>query len=150
MLSNVDQQLSNDGQHLDDGNSRPDSNNAPAAKIGGNKKLKIVLSSLAQQNNLTNKQNNSNNLSNVNHDQNNTDASSNLESVNKLDSNSLVDLHKQGGADDCAENVAGGGVSEEPKELAYEMKPHLRDFKFEKNSVPIKRGFENSGLCSIM
>ena len=131
--------LTDDDQHADD--SRPESNNAPANV--GIKKLKIVLSSLAQQTNLTNKQNINNlNSHNVINDQN-TDASSNLESVNKLDSNSLIDLHKQGAAD--AEETR-----EDEKELVFEVKPHLRDFVFEKNSVPVKRGFENSGLCSIM
>lgn len=143
MLTNSDQQATNDA---DDGNSRPDSNNAPA-NVGGIKKLKIVLSSLAQQTNLTNKQNINNlNSHNVINDQNNTDASSNLESINKLDSSSLIDLHKQG----AATSADAEEVREDEKELMFEVKPHLRDFKFEKNSVPVKRGFENSGLCSIM
>lgn len=143
MLTNSDHQTTNDDQHADD--SRPESNNAPTNVGGGIKKLKIVLSSLAQQTNLTNKQNFNNlNSHNVINDQN-TDASSNLESVNKLDSNSLVDLHKQGAAAADAEEAR-----EDEKELVFEVKPHLRDFVFEKNSVPVKRGFENSGLCSIM
>lgn len=147
MLTNSDHQSTNDDQHMDDGSSRPDSNNVPAANVGGIKKLKIVLSSLAQQTNLTNKQNINNfNSHNVINDQNNTDASSNLESVNKLDSNSLVDLHKQV----AATSADAEEVREDEKELLFEVKPHLRDFKFEKNSVPVKRGFENSGLCSIM
>jgi hypothetical protein len=131
----------------DDGNSRPDSSSAPAI-IGGNKKLKIVLSSaaLVQQSNLKNTNVNlNNNLNNVN-DQ--TETSSNYESVNKLDSNSLVDSQKEGAT------VTAVGVEDqvrqEEKELAYEVKPQLREFKFERNSVPVMRGFENSGLCSIM
>lgn len=128
----------------DDGNSRPDSSSAPAV-VGGNRKLKIVLSSaaLVQQSNLKNS--NVNNLNNVT-DQ--TETSSNLESVNKLDSNSLVDLQKEGATATavCVEDQ----VREEEKELPYVVKPSLRDFKFERNSVPVKRGFENSGLCSIM
>lgn len=155
--TNIDQS-SND----DDGSSRPDSNQTPAI-VGGNKKLKIVLSSLAQQTNLTNKQNISNFNNNNNHNnvvvinEQNSDASSNLEIVNKLDSNSLVDLHKQG----AAAAGSGGGISgenqgdvdevrEDDKEIEFEIKPHLRDIKFEMNSVPVKRGFDNSGLCSIM
>lgn len=151
MMTNSDHNLIND-DHLamaDEGSSRPDSNNAPT-NVGGIKKLKIVLSSLAQQTNLTNKQNINNlNNHNVMNDQNNTntDASSNLESVNKLDSNSLIDLHKQGAA--TSADAAEEARSDE-KELVFEVKPHLRDYKFEKNSVPVKRGFENSGLCSIM
>lgn len=164
MLSNNDSQSLIDDQHAtltDDNSSRPDSNNAPAI-VGGNKKLKIVLSSLAQATNLTNKQNNNlNNLNNVNNnDQNNTDGSSNLESINKLDSNSLVDLHKQGAAATpstysmaiaALDNRGDSNDARvQEKELLFEIKPHLRDFKFEKNMVPVKRGFDNSGLCSIM
>lgn len=136
MSSNV-----GDDQHLsDDGNSRPDSSSVPA-NIGGPKKLKIVLSSaaLVQQSNLKNS-NFNNNLNNVT-DQ--TETSSNFESVNKLDC--LVDLQKEGAA-----ATALGVEEQEERELAFEVKPHLRDFKFERNSVPVKRGFENSGLCSIM
>lgn len=143
--------MSNNGEDdeqniSDDGNSRPDSSSSPAI-VGGNKKLKIVLSSaaLVQQSNLKNINVNMNiNLNNV-IDQ--TETSSNLENVNKLDSNSLVDSQKEGAT------VTAVGVEEvrqEEKELAFEVKPHLRDFKFERNSVPVKRGFENSGLCSIM
>lgn len=131
-----------DDQHLsDDGNSRPDSQSAPAI-VGGSKKLKIVLSSaaLVQQSNLKN--NNVNNL-NVN-DQ--TETSSNFESVNKLDSNSLADLQKEG----ATTAIGVDDVRPEEKELAYDVKPHLQEFKFERNSVPVKRGYENSGLCSIM
>lgn len=141
MSNNVDDNLS------DEGNSRgPDSSSAPAV-VGGNKRLKIVLSSaaLVQQSNLKNSNVNNinNNLNNVN-DQ--TETSSNLESVNKLDSNSLVDSQKEGGAASVEEEQS----RQEVKELAFEVKPHLRDFKFERNTVPVKRGFENSGLCSIM
>lgn len=138
--NNVDDNLS------DEGNSRGlDSSSAPAV-IGGNKRLKIVLSSaaLVQQSNLKNNNFNiNNNLNNVN-DQ--TETSSNLENINKLDSNSLVDSQKEGGAVSVEEEQS----RQEVKEIAYEVKPHLRDFKFERNTVPVKRGFENSGLCSIM
>lgn len=147
MSSNAEHDYLHDDQQTDDGSSRPDSNNAPAI-VGGNKKLKIVLSSLAQQNQLTNKINSNLNSQNNVNDQNN-DASSNSENVNKLDSNSLVDLQKQGTAADTEDGNAEDQHVEE-KEIAYEIKPQLRDFKFEKNTVPVKRGFENSGLCSIM
>ena len=130
----------------DDGNSRPDST---PALIGGNKKLKIVLSSaaLVQQSNLKNTNVNINSLSNV-HDQ--TDTNSISENVNKLDSNSLVNLHREENAVTSGSNDADGSNRFAEKELAFEYKPHLRDFNFERNSVPVKRGFENSGLCSIM
>lgn len=155
MLTNNDhQQSSNDDQNCltDDGSSRHDSNNAPAI-VGGNKNIKIVLSSLAQQTNLTNKQNSSNfNSNNVNNDQI-SEASSNLETVNKFDTNSL-DLHnKQGaaaGASSSCENRGDGESDVRDEEPAFEIKPHLRGIKFEKISVPVKRGFDNSGLCSIM
>jgi hypothetical protein len=120
----------------DENNSRPESSGASApALVGGNRKLKIVLSSLAQ-NSLTNKNLNSNN--NVNdHNEN-----SNLDSVNKLDSNS-VELQSDVLKDQPSD------AAEEP-EIEYEVKPHLQAVKFTRNAVPVKRGFENSGLCSIM
>lgn len=116
----------------DDNNSRPESS---GALIGGNKKLKIVLSSLAQTN-LSNK--NLSSLSNVN-DQN---ENSNLDSVNKLDSNS-VELQSEAQLNDARD------VQDEP-EIEFQVKPQLQGVKLEKNLVPVKRGFENSGLCSIM
>jgi hypothetical protein len=124
-------ELSHDAD--EDNNSRPESSGP--ALIGGNRKLKIVLSSLAQ-NSLANK--NLNSISNVNEQNEN----SNHESVNKLDSNSIElqsDVHK----DQPTE------VTEEP-EIEYQVKPELKGVQFVKNSVPVKRGFENSGLCSIM
>lgn len=117
----------------DDNNSRPESSGP--ALIGGNRKLKIVLSSLAQ-NSLANKNLNTNSIVN---DQN---ENSNLDSVNKLDSNS-VDLQSDVHKDQPME------AAEEP-EIEYQVKPQLQGVKFVKNSVPVKRGFENSGLCSIM
>lgn len=123
-------ELSRDSDY--ENNSRPESSGAPL--IGGNKKLKIVLSSLAQTN-LSNKNHNSN--SNVN-DQN---ENNNLDSANKLDSNS-VELQSDVRKDDA-------GIIEDP-EIEYQVKPQLQGVKFERNFVPVKRGFENSGLCSIM
>lgn len=117
----------------DENNSRPESSGP--ALIGGNKKLKIVLSSLAQTN-LSNKNLNPN--SNVN-DQN---ENSNLDSVNKSDSNS-VDLQTDVQKDQQGDNA-------EVPEIAFEVKPQLQSVKFEKNLVPVRRGLENSGLCSIM
>lgn len=125
----ANEELSHDSDY--ENNSRPESGGAPL--IGGNKKLKIVLSSLAQTN-LLNK-NNSN--SNVN-DQN---ENSNLDSVNKLDTNS-VELQSDVRKDDAC-------ASEEP-EIEYQVKPGLQGVKFERNYVPVKRGLDNSGLCSIM
>lgn len=115
----------------DDNNSRPESSGAPI--IGGNKKLKIVLSSLAQT--LSHKNLNSN--SNVNEMN-----ESNLDSVNKLDSNS-AELQSEVPKDSPTD------APNEP-EIEYQVKPRLQGVKFEKNLVPVKRGFENSGLCSIM
>ncbi|CAG9808277.1 unnamed protein product [Chironomus riparius] len=120
----------------DENNSRPDSNGGIGAFVGGNKKLKIVLSSLVQ-NNLTNK-----NLSNnVNTEQNDN---SNIDSINKLVDSNSVDLHGAEDRPNCDEN------NQDDTELSYKLKPHLQGFKFEKNSIPVKRGIETSGLCSIM
>lgn len=117
----------------DENNSRPDSSGP--ALIGGNKKLKIVLSSLAQTN-LSNKNLNSN--SNVNEQNENNS----LDSVNKLDSNS-VELQSEVQPND--------GREDQPEpEVQFQVKPQLQGVKFERNLVPVKRGFENSGLCSIM
>lgn len=117
----------------DENNSRPDSSGP--ALIGGNKKLKIVLSSLAQTN-LSNKNLNSN--SNVNEQNENNS----LDSVNKLDSNS-VELQSEVQPND--------GRDDQPEpEVQFQVKPQLQGVKFERNLVPVKRGFENSGLCSIM
>lgn len=116
----------------DDNASRPESSGP--ALIGGNKKLKIVLSSLAQTN-LTNKNINTN--SNV-VDQN---ENSNLVSVNKFDSNSVelqTDVQSEMNAD------------AETKPIEYEVKPQLQGVRFDRNCIPVKRGLENSGLCSIM
>lgn len=118
----------------DENNSRPESSCGPAL-IGGNKKLKIVLSSLAQTN-LSNK--NTISISNVN-DQN---ENSNLESVNKLDSNS-VELQSE-----AQLNV--NNDEQDEAEIEFQVKPQLQGVKFTRNFVPVKRGFENSGLCSIM
>lgn len=115
----------------DDNNSRPESSGP--ALIGGNRKLKIVLSSLAQTN-LTNKNINTN--SNV-VDQN---ENSNLVSVNKFDSNS-VELQTR------TSNEVDIGAE---KQIEYEVKPQLQGIRFDHNSTPVKRGLENSGLCSIM
>jgi len=127
----------------DENNSRPDSNGGIGAFVGGNKKLKIVLSSLVQ-NNLSNKNLSSNNSSNnVNIEQNDN---SNIDSINKLVDSNSVDLHKDGAEhrQNCDEN------NQDETELSYNLKPHLQGFKFEKNSIPVKRGIETSGLCSIM
>lgn len=112
----------------DENNSRPESS---GTLIRGNKKLKIVLSSLAQTN-LSNK--NLISISNVN-DQN---ENSNLDSVNKLDPNSAE-----------LQSDHPGEAIEEP-EIEYQVKPSLQGVKFEKIKLPVTRGYENSGLCSIM
>ena len=116
----------------DENNSRPETSGP--ALIGGNKKLKIVLSSLAQTN-LSNKNLNTN--SNVN-DQN--ENSLNLDSVNKFDSNS-VELQTGERKDQPGDVV---------EDIEHEVKLQLRGVKFEKNMLPVRRGLENSGLCSIM
>lgn len=90
-------------------------------------RIKIVLSSLAQQN-LTNRSSNSNNV--------NTDSDS-LEK-NKLEQNGVV-----------VDEVVKVKPYEMPA-IEYELKPQLRDVKFDKIPVPQRRGVENSGLCSIM
>lgn len=136
------QQDSHDDYIDDEHHSRPESS---GAFVGGNKNIKIVLSSLVQ-NNLTNKNiNNNTNSNNVNNEQNDN---SNIDSINKLDSNS-VDLQKDGEerSSNCDENNTHDEI---PSEIPYNIKPHLQGFKFEKNLVPVKRGIENSGLCSIM
>lgn len=132
MASPSGNELSRDGD--DENNSRPESSGGPAL-IGGNKKLKIVLSSLAQTN-LSNK--NLISISNVN-DQN---ENSNLESVNKLDSNS-VELQSEA-------QLSVTNDDQEEAEIEFQVKPQLQGVKFVRNFVPVKRGFENSGLCSIM
>lgn len=114
----------------DDNNSRPESSGP--ALIGGNKKLKIVLSSLAQTN-LSNKNLNSLNEQNEN---------SNLESVNKLDPNS-VEFQSEA-------QLNEGQEDQQAPEIEFQVKPQLQSVKFTKNLIPVKRGFENSGLCSIM
>lgn len=116
----------------DDNNSRPESSGAPV--VGGIRKPKIVLSSLAQTS-LSHKNINSN--SNVNETN-----ESNLDSVNKLDSNS-AELQSDGQKDSPTD------VQDEP-EIEFQVKSRLQGVKFEKIPVPVKRGIENSGLCSIM
>ncbi|XP_070503584.1 pre-mRNA cleavage complex 2 protein Pcf11 isoform X2 [Chironomus tepperi] len=123
----------------DENNSRPDSNGGIGAFVGGNKKLKIVLSSLVQ-NNITHK-NLSSNSNNVNIEQNDN---SNIDSINKLVDSNSIDLHGAEDRPNCDEN------NQDDTELSYKLKPHLQGFKFEKNSIPVKRGIETSGLCSIM
>jgi len=130
----------------DDASSRPESSGAPtAAVVGGTKKLKFVLSSLAQ-NNLSNKNFNSNS----NHVTEQNENSNNLDSINKLDSN--VELQTEGDEANGGGGVGGSdnGNEEEEPEIAYQVKPQLQAITFERNRVPVKRGFENSGLCSIM
>jgi hypothetical protein len=119
----------------DENNSRPDSS-APTSGI--TKKPKIVLSSLAQSS-LSNKNLNTN--SNIVIEQN---ENSIVESVNKLDSNS-VELQSEAQKDQHQPNE----IQEEP-EIEFQVKPSLQGVKFEKIKVPVKRGLENSGLCSIM
>lgn len=119
----------------DENNSRPEST---SVVIGGNRKLKIVLSSLAQTN-LSNKNLNSN--SNVNE----LNENSNQESVNKLDSNS-VELQSEGQKDQLSDVKSSQALPE----IEFQVKPQLEGVKFERNFVPVKRGFEKSGLCSIM
>lgn len=117
----------------DENNSRPDSS-APTS--GVTKKPKIVLSSLAQ-NSLSNKNLNTNSNNVIEQNENSIH-----ESVNKLDSNS-VELQSEAQQKDHQE------VQEET-EIEYQVKPSLQGIKFEKIKVPVKRGLENSGLCSIM
>lgn len=118
----------------DDNNSRPESS---GAIIGGNKKLKIVLSSLVQ-NSITNK-NLSSNVNSIDQNEN-----SNLDTVNKLVDSNSTDLQKDG------EDRSRDETNQDDTEISYVIKPHLQGFKFEKNLVPVKRGIETSGLCSIM
>lgn len=117
----------------EENNSRPESSGP--ALIGGNKKLKIVLSSLAQTN-LSNK--NLNSLSNVNEQNEN----SNHDSVSKLDSKS-VEFQSEAQPNDAL-------ADQEEPEIEFQVKPQLQGVKFTRNLAPVKRGFENSGLCSIM
>lgn len=119
----------------DENNSRPDSS-VPVS--GVTKKPKIVLSSLAQ-NSLSNKNLNTNSNNVIEQNENSI-----VESVNKLDSNS-VELQSEAQKDQQLPSE----VQEEP-EIEFQVKPSLQGIKFEKNKVPVKRGFENSGLCSIM
>lgn len=128
----INDEMSRDNMD-DDNNSRPESS-GPALK-SGNRKLKIVLSSLAQTN-LSNKNLNSNNYVNEQNE------NSNLDSVNKLDSNS-VELQSE------AQPTVASDDQDQP-EIEFQVKPQLQGVKFERNFVPVNRGFENSGLCSIM
>lgn len=116
----------------EENNSRPDSS-GPA--LGGQKKPKIVLSSLAQSS-LSNKNLNTNVI-----EQN---ENSILDSVNKLDSNS-VELQS-----DAQKDQQPSSEAKEEPEIEYQVKPSLQGIKFEKIKVPVKKGLENSGLCSIM
>lgn len=140
MMSNASPQNSNDDYLEDDNNSRPESCGLGGAIVGGNKKLKIVLSSLAQ-NNLSNKNLNSNS-NNVNSNEQNEN--SNIDSINKLDSNS-IDLQKDQGEDRPSDEN-----NQDDTELSFKVKPQLQGFPFQRNLVPVKRGIETSGLCSIM
>lgn len=117
----------------DENNSRPDSS-APTS--GVTKKPKIVLSSLAQSS-LSNKNLNTNSNNVIEQNENSIH-----ESVNKLDSNS-VELQSEAQQKDHQE-------IQEETEIEYQVKPSLQGIKFEKIKVPVKRGLENSGLCSIM
>ncbi|CAO1421893.1 unnamed protein product [Diamesa hyperborea] len=125
-----------------DEGSRPETNPPPI--VGGTKKLKIVLSSLAQ-NNLTNKNSNANSNSNV---IDTNDTSNNLESLNKLDDNGVNSLEAQN--ESSMDQQAGVSSTVEDEDIEFEVKPQLQGIKFEKQLLPVKRGFENSGLCSIM
>lgn len=119
---------------VDDDSSRPDSSGPTSSAP---KKPKIVLSSLAQSS-LSNK--NLNTYSNNVIEQN---ENSILDTVNKLDSNS-VELQSE-----TQKDLQPTEVQEEP-EIEFQVKPSLQGIKFEKIKVPVKRGLENSGLCSIM
>lgn len=99
----------------------------PAAPASVPNKIKIVLSSLAQQN-LNSRSSNSNNVI--------TDSDS-LEK-NKLEQNGVV-----------VDEVVRVKPYEMPV-IEYKLKSQLRDVKFDKIPVPQRRGVENSGLCSIM
>lgn len=134
MMSHASPQ--NDDYIDDDNNSRP------GTIIGGNKKLKIVLSSLVQ-NSITNKNlsSNSNNVNGIEQNEN-----SNLDSINKLVDSNSVDLQKDQGEDQASDEK----MNQDDTELSFVVKPHLREFKFERNPVPVKGGIETSGLCSIM
>lgn len=124
---------------VDDSHSRPESSST-APVVGGNKKLKIVLSSLAQ-NNLSNKNIVVSNSTNVNSDQN---ENSNVDSINKLVDSNSNDLQRDG------EDRCGEIKQDNDAELPFVVKSCLQGFKFTKNTQPVKRGIENSGLCSIM
>lgn len=129
-----------------DEGSRPETNPLPI--VGGTKKLKIVLSSLAQ-NNLTNKNSNANSNSNV---IDTNDTSNNLESLNKLDDNGVNSLEAQNESSmDQQQQQAGvNSTTLQDEDIEFEVKPQLQGIKFDKQLLPVKRGFENSGLCSIM
>lgn len=120
----------------DENNSRPDSS-APTS--GVTKKPKIVLSSLAQSS-LSNKNLNTNSNNVIEQNENSI-----LESVNKLDSNS-VELQSEAQKD----HQQQPSESQEEPEIEFQVKPSLQGVKFEKIKMPVKRGLENSGLCSIM
>lgn len=133
-----------------DESSHPDHQSGQAQPSGQSNKIKIVLSSLMA-NNL-----NSNRISNnhVVNNNNNLDDSSNLESANKLDSlilnhdhnpESMVNNHQQQMS--CVDLLH---QEYELPDIQFEVKPQLKGLKFDKSLVPVKRGLENSGLCSIM
>ena len=119
---------------VDDDSSRPDSLGPTSSAP---KKPKIVLSSLAQSS-LSNKNLNTNSNNVIEQNENSI-----LDTVNKLDSNS-VELQSETQKDQLPTEV-----QEEP-EIEFQVKPSLQGIKFEKIKMPVKRGLENSGLCSIM
>lgn len=122
----IDDDEDESGSHAD-----TNSNGAPAQK-SGSKKPKIVLSSLVQ-NSITNK-NLSNNVVNEANDN---------DSVNKLD---LCNVDSQ---NEVQKDAQPSSESQDDA-IEFEVKPQLQGVKFEKIRSPVKRGIENSGLCSIM
>ncbi|KAG5673844.1 hypothetical protein PVAND_003855 [Polypedilum vanderplanki] len=123
---------------INDDSSRHEPSSEPLM-VGGNKNIKIVLSSLVQ-NNLSNKGTGSNNF--VNNDQNDN---SNIDTNNKLIDSNSNDLQRRISDDRSTRNED----LQENTELPYIVKESLQGFNFEK-TVTVKRGIENSGLCSIM
>lgn len=135
---------------VDDNNSHPDAHLHSTTGIsGGQNRIKIKLSSmmantLNSNRNLSSLSNNPVNSTIISNNEDNLETVQNINAVNSCeqknqDASSAMQQQQQHPADNY----------EEP-DIEFEVKPSLRGVKFERNLVPIKRGLENSGLCSIM
>lgn len=134
---------------VDDNNSHPDPHSHSTTGIsGGQNRIKIKLSSM-----MANTLNSNRNLSSLSNNHVNSTISNNednLETVQNINAvNSCEQNQDASSAMQQQQQHTTADNYEEP-DIEFEVKPSLRGVKFERNLVPIKRGLENSGLCSIM